>query len=228
MNLPNLPPLQIRSLRASLLEAERYGVDLAARVSLGIPVDAERRAHYFEGCTRAPHHGEWLAAQVRAGVWFDFCAAARGQMEWLAAMPDEARPPWRSGALEIMRDTLAGRRLENSRWLTIGSVREAFQRGERRALPPPGSLAIFVRDAATGRGHVEQLVGWLDDVDRSFGAAYQAIGANEGNRGAWQLCPTALHHPQLKGFVVDDPSLDATKDWQDYSSNVIDTAGLLL
>jgi len=183
-------PLHVRALEAALGEAIAQGCNPDRDVSAGRSVAPERVADYFVGCERGGSTalGRWLRGEVLAGKRYSFCAAAIGWCEHAAARPDEHPPPWRAGALEIMRDAEQGRR---GTWQPIESVRA----GER--YPESGDVAIHWRDSPTsGKGHAERVI----DADRN---GCRTVGANERG-GRWVVEPLSYDCPTLLGFVTHD------------------------
>lgn len=184
-----MKPLRLQVLAWCQREAEFWS---------GKPVAPERVAEYLAGCERnGANIGHWLGEQIRKGVRVSFCAAARGFAEREAAREmgklQSFCPPWRAGAREIMRDAQAGRR---GVWVPARDARDGYR-------PPPGSAVIYWRESPQSwKGHIETLIEATD-------AGYRSIGANErGGRWWADVEPVAYEHPQLLGFVVDEPPDD--------------------
>lgn len=154
-----------------LEEAERWGAQ---------QVSDERIKEYLRGCTRenAPGHGKWLHDTFDPRdpdrCWAH-CAAAQGFAEDRGggAQFRNSMPPWRSGALELMRDAQAGRR-PNERWAERAEFFD--ESGHRLAkAPPAGSLVIYGNRTSQTKGHVERLI-------EALPAGIRSVGANENAR----------------------------------------------
>jgi hypothetical protein len=150
-----------RALQYAIGEADRHpGAVSNARVS-----------EYLSGCVRSGSDGRVvnigtaLAEQRRAGTKVPYCASFVGFCEDRASLPGETLPPWRAGALELMRDARDGRRPGES-WLPLSEI--------ATRIPRPGDKVIYENTQVTGRGHVEFVL--FADAD-----GYRAIGGNEQN-----------------------------------------------
>jgi hypothetical protein len=148
-----------RALQYAIGEAERHtGAVSNARV-----------AEYLSGCVRAGSDGVVrniggaLAESRKLGTKVPYCASFIGFCEDRASLPGEAVPPWRAGALELMRDAREGRRPGES-WLPLSEI--------ATRIPRPGDKVIYENTQATGRGHVEFVLA-------ADATGYRAIGGNE-------------------------------------------------
>jgi hypothetical protein len=140
------------------------------------PVPESRVAQYLECCERdgAPGFGEWLSThelKTNPGVRDTaFCAAARGFAEQKVALPGEALPPPRAGALELMQDAIAGKR-PGETWAPVSDVIAG------KVLPSAGDVAVYRNTIRTGAGHIRTVVD-------STPLGYRGVAANE-NGGRW-------------------------------------------
>ena len=161
------PPVSLGELALDycLHEAGRWGV---AQVSV------ERVAEYFSGCTRDGKPLAFLSAETRAGRLHSFCAAAQGFAEDRCSQdPAMPRPPWRAGALEIMKDAQQGLR-PNERWAPLSEFWDSSA-NKFHGPPPPGSIAVYQNRLDATRGHVERVI----DANQ---LGYRSVGANENDR----------------------------------------------
>lgn len=158
--------LGVRALDVCLAEARYWG---------NRQVDEQRRAEYLAGCERdGKELGHELARAelAKPGKQYAFCAAAQGWAEFGAAIPGiDAMPPWRAGALEMMRDA-ADRRRPGQKWLPLSAVTNG-------SLPRPGDIAVYSNTQRVGAGHVERV--W-----QVVATGFKSVGANE-NDGRWVI-----------------------------------------
>jgi hypothetical protein len=159
-------------------------------------------AEYFLGCWREgyPGHGPWLAAESREGKRYSFCAAFIGFCEAQAATTNLLKnllPPWRSGALELMRDAINGKR-PGQRWIPLKAILDGY-------VPKKGAVLIYQNTSDDTRGHAEMVV-WAEAL------GFRAVGANERNRRIhidpelvrWNAVATADRGQPLKLLGVID------------------------
>ncbi|MDX1526997.1 MAG: hypothetical protein R3337_00130 [Gammaproteobacteria bacterium] len=194
MRSPASMTLGERALDWCLTEAESWG---------DRQVSEKRLCDYLIGCERdgSDALGKWLANKESAtpGRDFSFCAAAQGCAEDRVRLPDEELPPWRAGALEIMRDAQAGRR-PGEQWRPLAEVIDLG------LPPPPGAIAVYSNTASSWRGHVERVIG-------ASATGYRSVGANENN-GRWVVDRVerrygdaggdGVQRLRLEGFIVPE------------------------